>query len=134
MLPPSSGSKKKPSKKSESRALLLNVFMIVSCLAYSSTLKMETRPSSERLVDFSGVLGVVFQNIELSYYLVHKIPSINPTFSQFSPIHTFTSYSLKTDFNTVGNANVKLNVILHPALDGRHIYYFHVAIAPSSEK
>jgi hypothetical protein len=65
MLCPSSGSKEKPSKKSEIRSLLLNRFMIFSYLAHSSTLKMEMICSSVTLVDFSGILGVVSQKIEL---------------------------------------------------------------------
>jgi hypothetical protein len=49
ILPPFSGSKNKPSKIS---ACLLPTFMLVSCLAYFSTLKMKAMCSSERLVDF----------------------------------------------------------------------------------
>jgi hypothetical protein len=34
------------------QSLLANCFMLVSCMAYSSTLKMETRCSSETSSDF----------------------------------------------------------------------------------
>jgi hypothetical protein len=40
-------------------------FMLVSCLAYSSTLKMEATYSSEISVAFSRVHGVISQKIEL---------------------------------------------------------------------
>jgi hypothetical protein len=46
-LPPSSGSKNKPS-----RALLATCFMLVSCLAYYLTLKIEVTYSSKTSVDF----------------------------------------------------------------------------------
>jgi hypothetical protein len=48
MLPLSSGLKDKPSKKSE----LAACFMLASCLAYYSTLKMKVTRSSEMPVDF----------------------------------------------------------------------------------
>jgi hypothetical protein len=44
---------------------LLPAFMLVSCLAYSSTLKMEATCFSETSVDFQGLHGVIFQKIEL---------------------------------------------------------------------
>jgi hypothetical protein len=47
--PPSPGSKYKPSKKP---ALLATYFMLVSSLAYSSSLRMEATFSSESSVDF----------------------------------------------------------------------------------
>jgi hypothetical protein len=53
MSPPSSGSKSKLNKKAaRARALLATGFMLVSCLAYSSTLKMEAVCSSETSADF----------------------------------------------------------------------------------
>jgi hypothetical protein len=59
MLPPSSGSKNKPSKKpacsKHSRALLDVCFMLVSCLAYSLILKMEATCSSETSVGFQWI-------------------------------------------------------------------------------
>jgi hypothetical protein len=51
MLLQSSGSKNKPSKKSASEQVASNAFTLVSCLAYSSTLKMEAT-SSKTLVGF----------------------------------------------------------------------------------
>jgi hypothetical protein len=38
------------------QALLANCFMLVSCLAYSSTLKMEATCSSEMSVDFQRTI------------------------------------------------------------------------------
>jgi hypothetical protein len=54
MSPPSSGSKNKQSWLSNQHqlALLVNFFIVVSCLAYSSTPKMVTKCSSETWVDF----------------------------------------------------------------------------------
>jgi hypothetical protein len=49
MSPPSSGSKNKPSKKP---ACLPPAFTLVSCLAYSSAMKMEATCPSETLVNF----------------------------------------------------------------------------------
>jgi hypothetical protein len=49
MLPSSSRSKNKPNKKLSELATL---FMLVSYLAYYSTLKMEAISSSEMSVDF----------------------------------------------------------------------------------
>jgi hypothetical protein len=53
ILPPSSGLNSKPSKKIlKFGSLLAACFMLVSCLAYSSTLKMEAAHSSEKSLDF----------------------------------------------------------------------------------
>jgi hypothetical protein len=46
--------------------LLLDAcFMLVSCVAYSSTLKMATICSSEQA--FTGLHGIIFQKTELHY-------------------------------------------------------------------
>jgi hypothetical protein len=50
--PSSSGSKSKPSKKPVWSMKLATCFMLVSCLAYSSTLKMKATYSSEMSVSF----------------------------------------------------------------------------------
>jgi hypothetical protein len=48
----------------QDRTLLATSFMIISCLAYSSTLKLETC-SSEMSIDFQGLHGVISQKMEL---------------------------------------------------------------------
>jgi hypothetical protein len=53
IIPPSSRSKKKRSKKP---AKLATCFMLVSSLAYSSALKMEATCSSETSVDFQRTM------------------------------------------------------------------------------
>jgi hypothetical protein len=58
---PSSGSKKKPSKTQVSSAYRL--FLLVSYLASSSTLKMEAIYASEMSVDLAGLHGVISRNI-----------------------------------------------------------------------
>jgi hypothetical protein len=52
MSPPSS----RPNNKEKSRALLTTNFRLVSVLAYSSTLKMETICFSETPVDFQRAI------------------------------------------------------------------------------
>jgi hypothetical protein len=47
------------------RALLAASFVLVSCLVYSSTLKMEAICSSET-VEIHGTHGIISQNTELS--------------------------------------------------------------------
>jgi hypothetical protein len=65
MSSPSSGSKNKPSRK----ALLAVCFTLVSCLAYSSTLKMEVACFSETLVDSQQTIRRYFsQDISSSFF------------------------------------------------------------------
>jgi hypothetical protein len=47
--------------------LLATCFLLVSCLAYSSTLMMEAIFSYETLVDFQGLHDVISQKIEVFY-------------------------------------------------------------------
>jgi hypothetical protein len=54
MLLPSTGFKK---------TLLAASFMLISCLAFSSVLKMDIHP--KRLMTFSGQHGVISQKVEL---------------------------------------------------------------------
>jgi hypothetical protein len=42
------------------RALFVTCFKLVSCLAYSSTLKKEAIYSSETSVEFNGLHGVIY--------------------------------------------------------------------------
>jgi hypothetical protein len=70
VLSPSSESNDKPNRQpvrnnKKARALLVACFMLVSCLAYSSTLKMEVTCSSESSVDF--------QRITWRYIAEHRI-------------------------------------------------------------
>jgi hypothetical protein len=60
---PSSGSKKKPSKKQ--RGNHSSTFPLVPCSAYSSTLKMEAICSPKRRLTFNGQHGVISQKIVL---------------------------------------------------------------------
>jgi hypothetical protein len=46
-------------------ALLAVCFLLVSCLAFSSTLKMEETCSSEMSVEITGIQGVIFQKRDL---------------------------------------------------------------------
>jgi hypothetical protein len=50
-------------------AYIATFFMLVSCHAYSSTLKMEATCSSETSVDFHDLQGVISQGIELPIML-----------------------------------------------------------------
>jgi hypothetical protein len=47
-------------------ALLATCFMLVSCLAYSSALKMEAMCSSIASLDFSRLHNGILQNVELT--------------------------------------------------------------------
>jgi hypothetical protein len=67
MPPPFLGSKNKRNKKPE-ELCLPPAFTVVSCLDYSSTLKMEEKCSSETSVDFQRLHGVVSQKIELEFF------------------------------------------------------------------
>jgi hypothetical protein len=60
-----------------SRALLAACFRLVSFLAYCSTLKMETRCSSETSVVFSRLHGVISQYTEL--FIKTAVRTSNPT-------------------------------------------------------
>jgi hypothetical protein len=68
ILPPSSRSSNKPRKKPvEAGDKLISIFrllLLVSCLAFTSTLKMEAICSSEALLAFAGLQGVVSQKME----------------------------------------------------------------------
>jgi hypothetical protein len=59
---PSSGLKNKPNKKPAYKQVLCMppAFMLVSCLAYSSTLKVEVICSSEMSVDFSTDYTILY--------------------------------------------------------------------------
>jgi hypothetical protein len=46
-------------------SLLTTNFLLVSCLAYSLTLKMAMTCSTKMLVDFSGLHGIMLQKLEL---------------------------------------------------------------------
>jgi hypothetical protein len=52
-------------------------FMLVCCLTYSSTMKMEATCSSEMLLAFNGVRGVIYQNVEL--FVTTAVITSNPT-------------------------------------------------------
>jgi hemin uptake protein HemP len=47
-------------------ALLATCFMLVSCLAYSSALKMEATWSSKMLLDFNRLHSGILQKVELT--------------------------------------------------------------------
>jgi hypothetical protein len=66
-----------------SNAILANCFMLVSCLAYSSTLKMEVTFSSETSVDFQRLLGIISQEIEL--FITTAVRTTNPTGNSHGP-------------------------------------------------
>jgi hypothetical protein len=53
-------------------------FILVCCLAYSSTLKMERNCSSETSIYFNGMHGVTFQKIELLLFNAARTP--DPTY------------------------------------------------------
>jgi hypothetical protein len=54
----------------ESITLFATCFMLVSCLAYSSTLKMEATGLLKRVVTFNGLHGHISQKIEL---FIHQV-------------------------------------------------------------
>jgi hypothetical protein len=63
---PSSGSKNKPSKTSAwSRSLLVACFMLMSCLACSSTPKMRRNLPPKHRLAFNGLHGVISQKTVL---------------------------------------------------------------------
>jgi hypothetical protein len=72
MLPPSSESKNKPSKKSAGSKQSL-----VSCLAYSLTLNIEVTCSSEMVVNFNGLHSIISQQIEV--FITTGVRTSSPT-------------------------------------------------------
>jgi hypothetical protein len=60
--------------------LLAACFMLASCLAYSSILKMEATCSSETSVDFQRLTGVISQKTEL--FKITTANASNPTVLQ----------------------------------------------------
>jgi hypothetical protein len=57
--------------------LLTTCFLLVSCLAYSPTLKMEVACSCEISVNFNGRYGAIFQKIRLFITTAVKISNSN---------------------------------------------------------
>jgi hypothetical protein len=69
--------------KNSHTILLATCFILVSCLAYSSTLKTEATCSSEKPVDFNGLYGVMSQKTDL--ILTNAVKTSDPT-----KLHTTT--------------------------------------------
>jgi hypothetical protein len=59
------------------RVLIAACFILVSCLDYYSTLKMEAKCSSETSFHFNGLHGVTSQKIEL--FTTTVVRTSNPT-------------------------------------------------------
>jgi hypothetical protein len=59
-------------------ALLATYFMLVSCVAYSSTLKMEATRSSEMSDDFSTNYTALYPRRQNSSTVLHEVSGVNP--------------------------------------------------------
>jgi hypothetical protein len=66
-------------KQVASTVLPATFFMLVSCLAYYSTLKIEATCSFEKSVAFNELCGVISQKIEL--FITTAVRTSNPTFN-----------------------------------------------------
>jgi hypothetical protein len=84
-------------KQGKQLLLLAAFFMLVSCLAYSSTLKKKEACSSGTLADFFGLHGVIAQRTKL--FITTAVRTSNPTFfSLWTKIHIIwvSSFILST--------------------------------------
>jgi hypothetical protein len=67
--------------------------MLVSCLAYSSTLKMEATCSSEMLADFNGLYGVMSQKTDL--YVTNAVRTSDLTKLHKTTCRVYMTVNLK---------------------------------------